>query len=300
MFLLDNTAKTKKTQRSQFLHSTTTLLIVMRPVWSFKTTTQTRFHIQGQTRRWRRDVRKAIEHSPGRMVQMVKPVAVNRLRPVGLRERPVCQLMRRLLCCPCHPEACCSGVVCGGSWSCGDSGADGAPGSARPRPGFPYLPPLLAPAGDVGDPCGHRQVTPRAGSGLLSMWTMQTSTQRLNVSFQIRAFRRASSKWTNTWTISFENIPTKQQPAMKTCKYVVNISQPSLQDRLTQCHSRLTPIKTTCKPCSEPWSEASVVVLPHWFVALVWTALVLVAFPTLEVSNTSDDSMVKFMKFCYI
>lgn len=36
------------------------------------------------------------------------------------------------------------------------------------------------------------------------------------------------------------------------------------------------------KPWSEPWSVASVVVLPHWFIALVWTTLVLITFTTLQ------------------
>lgn len=41
-------------------------------------------------------------------------------------------------------------------------------------------------------------------------------------------------------------------------------------------------MKPTCKPWSEPWSEASVVVLPHWFVTLVWTTLALVTFTSLK------------------
>ena len=45
---------------------------------------------------------------------------------------------------------------------------------------------------------------------------------------------------------------------------------------------------------SVPWSEASVVVLPHWFVALVWSSLVLVTFSSLKAnkSSTSGDCCV--------
>lgn len=68
---------------------------------------------------------------------------------------------------------------------------------------------------------------------------------------------------------------------------VSHISQASLQDWL-KCHSLLTPVKTTCKPCSETWSEASVV-LPHWFVARFWTTLVLITFPALLVNNNASD-----------
>lgn len=41
-------------------------------------------------------------------------------------------------------------------------------------------------------------------------------------------------------------------------------------------------MKPTCKPWSEPWSEASVVVLPRWFVALVWTSLVFITLTSLK------------------
>lgn len=51
---------------------------------------------------------------------------------------------------------------------------------------------------------------------------------------------------------------------------------------LLSCCRGLASWKPTCKPGSEPWSEASVVVLPHGFGALVRTALVLVAFAALE------------------
>lgn len=44
-------------------------------------------------------------------------------------------------------------------------------------------------------------------------------------------------------------------------------------------------MKPTCKPWSEPWSEASVVVLPHWFVALVWTSLALITLTSLKANR---------------
>lgn len=45
--------------------------------------------------------------------------------------------------------------------------------------------------------------------------------------------------------------------------------------------------KPACKPWSEPWSEASVVVLPRWFVALVLTSLALVTLTSLEVNRSN-------------
>lgn len=79
-------------------------------------------------------------------------------RLVRLRERLICLWMLRMPCCPCRPEAWWSVPVCGGSWSCGGSGAGGAPGSGRPHPGSPcHLLLLPAPAGDEGDPY-NRQI----------------------------------------------------------------------------------------------------------------------------------------------
>lgn len=81
-----------------------------------------------------------------------------RSRPVRPRERLICRLMHRLPCCPCHPGAWWSEAVCGGSWSCGGSGAAGAPDSDRPRPGSPYPPPLPVQAGVEVGPCVHTAI----------------------------------------------------------------------------------------------------------------------------------------------
>ena len=51
------------------------------------------------------------------------------------------------------------------------------------------------------------------------------------------------------------------------------------------CHP--SSIKPTCKPWCEPWSEASVV-LPHWFVALVWTSLAIVTLTSLKANRSSN------------
>lgn len=52
--------------------------------------------------------------------------------------------------------------------------------------------------------------------------------------------------------------------------------------------------KPTCKPWSEPWSEASVVVLPHWFVALVRSSLVLVTLTSLQTDQIIFPHTAKF------
>lgn len=49
-------------------------------------------------------------------------------------------------------------------------------------------------------------------------------------------------------------------------------------------------MKPTCKPWSEPWSEASVVVLPRWSVALVWTSLALVTLTSLKVNKLNNNN----------
>lgn len=60
---------------------------------------------------------------------------------------------------------------------------------------------------------------------------------------------------------------------------------------LSYCCS-LASMKPTCKPWSEPWSEASVVVLPRWSVALVWTSLVLVTLTSLRENTQSPAGTV--------